>query len=142
MMIKGITVLSAVSTAVLTGVLLFSTSTPVVASYDCGNLQGCEKKFCEIERQLKVSQEKGNADKTDGLRRSLTNAKENCTDKGLKSGLVEEISAVNEEIEEYKSDLKEAKKYGKTDKIRKYNDKINEEKSKINHLEGKLSDLD
>ncbi len=141
-MVKGITVLSAVSTVALTGVLLFSTSTPVIASDDCGNLQGCGKKFCEIERQLKISQEKGNADKEDGLRRSLTNAKENCTDKGLKSDLVEEISAVNEEIEEYQSDLKEAKKYGKTDKIRKYNDKINEEKSKINRLEDKLSDLD
>jgi len=141
-MVKGITVSSAVSSAVLAGVLLFTTSAPVIASPGCGNLQGCEKKFCEIERQLKIAQEKGNAHKADGLRRSLNNAKENCTDKGLKADLIEEISAANEEIEEYESDLKEAKEYGKTDKIRKYNDKIKEEKSKINRLEDKLSELD
>ena len=72
-------------------VLFVSISVPVFASSDCVNLKGCEKKFCEIERQLKIAQEKGNKGKVNGLTKSLENAKEHCTDKGLKEDLVGEI---------------------------------------------------
>jgi len=123
-------------------ILFVSISVPVLASSDCGNLKGCEKKFCEIERQLKIAQEKGNKGKVNGLTRSLENAKEHCTDKGLKEDLVEEIEEANNEIIEYESDLKEAKEYGKKDKVRKYQEKIEEEKNKIKHLEDELSNLD
>ena len=123
-------------------VLFASISVPVFASSDCFNLKGCEKKFCEIERQLKIAQEKGNKGKVNGLTKSLENAKEHCTDKGLKEDLVGEIEEANNEIVEYESDLKEAKKYGKKDKARKYQEKIEEEKNKIKHLEDGLSNLD
>lgn len=123
-------------------VLFVSISIPVFASSDCGNLKGCEKKFCEIERQLKIAQEKGNKGKVHGLTRSLENAKEHCTDKGFKEDLVEEIEETNNNIVEYESDLKEAKEYGKKDKVRKYQEKIEEEKNKIKHLEDELSNLD
>lgn len=113
-----------------------------IASSDCGSLKGCENKFCEIERQLKIAQEKGNKRKANGLKKSLENAKEHCTDKGLKEDLVEEIEETNNEIIEYESDLKEAKKYGKKDKVRKYQEKIEEEKNKINRLKDELSNLD
>jgi len=129
-------------TIAFVGLLFISISIPVIASSDCGSLKGCEKKFCEIERQLKIAQEKGNKRKANGLKRSLENAKEHCTDKGLKEDLVEEIEEANNEIIEYESDLKEAKKYGKKDKIRKYQEKIEEEKNKINRLEDELSNLD
>ena len=124
------------------GFLFASISVPVIASSDCDNLKGCEKKFCEIERQLKIAQEKGNKGKVNGLTRSLENAKEHCTDKGLKEDLVEEIEKANNEIVEYESDLKEAKEYGKKDKVRKYQEKIEEEKDKIKHLEDELSNFD
>ena len=123
-------------------VLFVSISVPVFASSDCINLKGCEKKFCEIERQLNIAQEKENKGKVNGLTRSLENAKEHCTDKGLKEDLVEEIEEANKEIVEYESDLKEAKEYGKKDKVRKYQEKIEEEKNKIKHLEDELSNLD
>ncbi|MCU7836080.1 MAG: DUF1090 domain-containing protein [gamma proteobacterium symbiont of Taylorina sp.] len=123
-------------------VLFVSISVSVFASSDCDNLKGCEKKYCEIERQLKIAQEKGNKGKVNGLTRSLENAKEHCTDKGLKEDLVEEIEEANNEIVEYESDLKEAKEYGKIDKVRKYQEKIEEEKNKIKHLEDELSNLD
>jgi len=121
--------------------LLFTTSLPVIASPKCDNLKGCEQKFCEIEKQLKISQEKGNERKTNGLKRSLNNAKENCTNNGLKDELIEKIGAVNKEISEYESDLKEAQEYQKTDKVRKYQNKIKEEKNKIKRLEEELSEL-
>ena len=128
-------------TVILTGLLFVLISAAVIASSDCVNLKGCEKKFCEIERQLNIAQDKDNMRKADGLKRALENAKEHCTDKGLKEDLIEEIEEANEEIVEYESDLKEAKEYGKTDKVRKYQEKIKEEKSKINRLEDELSNL-
>jgi len=141
-MTKNITALSSVLTIALTGLFLFTTATPVIASSNCEPLKGCERKFCEIERQLKISKEKGNERKTDGLRISLNNAKKNCTNKGLKDDLVEEISSINEEVAEYETDLKEAEKHRKTDKTRKYQNKIEEEKSKIKFLEDELSRID
>jgi len=140
-MTKNFTKLPSVSTIVFTGLFLFTTSVPVIAASNCEPLKGCERKFCEIERQLKISKEKGNEHKTEGLRRSLNNAKKNCTDKGIKDDLVEEIRSINEEISEYETDLKEAEKYRKTDKIRKYKNKIEEEKSKMKYLEDELSRL-
>ena len=128
-------------TVILTGLLFVLISAAVIASSDCVNLKGCEKKFCEIERQLNIAQDKDNMRKADGLKRALENAKEHCTDKGLKEDLIEEIEEANEEIVEYESDLKEAKEYGKTDKVRKYQEKRKEEKSKINRLEDELSNL-
>lgn len=129
-------------TVVSISVLFVLTSIPVVASSDCGNLKGCEKKFCEIEKQLNIAQEKGHKGKENGLTRSLKNAKEHCTDKGLKEKLVEEIEKSNNDIVEHESDLKEAKEYGKKDKVRKYQEKIEEEKNKIKHLKVELSNLD
>jgi len=129
-------------TIALISVLFILISVPVYASADCINLKGCEKKFCEIERQLNIAQEKGNKGKVNGLTKSLENAKEHCTDKGLKEDLVEEIEEANDEIVEYESDLKEAKEYGKKDKVRKYEEKIEEEKNKIKYLEDELSTLD
>ena len=141
-MTKKVTVIISASTVTLVGLLLISTSIPALASTDCSNLKGCERKFCEIERQLNIAQEKDNERKADGLKKALDEAKEHCTDKGLKDDLVEEIEEVKEEIVEYESDLKKAKKYGKTDKVRKYQEKIEEEKNKIKHLEDELSNLD
>ena len=129
-------------TAASISVLFVSISNPGFASSDCVNLKGCEKKFCEIERQLKIAQEKGDKGKVNGLSTSLENAKEHCTDSVLKEDLVEEIEEANNEIAEYESDLKEAKEYEKKDKVRKYQEKIEEEKNKIKSLEDELSSLD
>ncbi len=126
----------------LNWVLLFTIASPVMASTDCDNLKGCEKKFCEIESQLKIAQEKYNEGKVDGLTKSLSNAKKNCTDKALKEELIDEIKSSNDDLAEYKTNLKEAKEYREEDKIYKYQSKIKEEESKLKYLEGKLSELD
>ena len=138
-MTKNVSVILSASIVTLTGLLFIST--PVSASTDCSNLKGCERKYCEIERQLDIAQQKDNERKADGLKKALNEAKEHCTYKGLKEDLVEEIDEVKEEIAEYESDLKKAKEYEKTDKVRKYQEKIKEEKNKINHLEDELSNL-
>lgn len=140
-MIKQIKTLSSISTVVFVGLLFVSTSVPAIASSDCKNLKGCERKLCEIERQLSIAQEKGNKHKIDGLRKSLENAKEHCTDNGLRDDLIQKIEETQNDITDYESDLKEAEEYGKKDKVRKYQAKIEEEKIKIKRLEDELSNL-
>ncbi|NOQ63739.1 MAG: DUF1090 family protein [Methyloprofundus sp.] len=112
--------------------------TPAIASVDCGSLKACEKKFCEIESQFKIAQEKGNNRQANGLRISLENAQEHCTDKGLKGDLLEKIEEANNERLEYESDLNKAEEEGKADKVRKYQEKIEEEKNKIKRFEDEL----
>lgn len=141
-MIKKISSLFFISTVAFAGLLFISISMAASASSDCSNLKGCEKKFCEIERQLNIAQEKGNKRKVEGLTKSLEQAKKHCTDKGLREDLVGEIEEAKEEIADYETELKEAEEYGKTDKVRKYQEKIEEEKSKITSLEHELSNLD
>ena len=136
-MTKKVTLI--ISGFALAGMLFVSTA---MASADCHSLKGCQKKFCEIEEQIKIAQEKDNDRKEDGLKKALSEAKMHCTDKNLKKDLGKEIGEIKEEIAEYESDLKEAKEYGKTDKVRKYQEKIQEEQNKIKYLENELSDLD
>lgn len=117
-------------------------SMSALSAPDCETLKGCEKKFCEIETQLKISQKMGNQHKTEGLKISLKNAKEYCTDERLKEDLIAKIKESNEDILDYKNDLEEAKMYQKSDKISKYQNKINEENNKIMRLKKELVDLD
>jgi hypothetical protein len=122
--------------------LLLLASSHSLASSDCENLKGCEKKSCEIQRQLTIANEAGNERKIDGLTTALKENAENCTYKGLKNDLVEEIEESWEDIAEYKADLQQAEKDGKSEKILKYQAKIAEEESEIMRLEKELSDLD
>lgn len=141
-MFKTPTRLFSMTTTTFAGLLFLLASVPALASSDCGNLKGCERKFCEIETQLNIAQQKGNKHKADGLKRSLEGAKAHCTDKGLREDLVEDIEEAKEDIAEYKADLKEAEEDGKSDKVRKYQEKIEKESNEIRRLEVELSDLD
>ena len=122
--------------------LVLLASSHSFASSDCENLKGCEKKSCEIQRQLTIANEAGNERKADGLTTALKENAENCTNQGLKNDLAEEIEESREDIAEYKADLQEAEEDEKTKKIRKYQAKIAEEETEIMHLEKELSDLD
>lgn len=133
--------LFSVPTIIFTGLVFVLASMPALASTGCDDLKGCEKKFCEIENQLNIANEKGNKSQAYGLTKSLENAKDHCTDQGLKDDLVEKIEESKNDIAEYEEDLKEAKEYEKTDKVRKYEDKIEDEKRKMKRLEDKLSAL-
>jgi len=68
-MTKKFTVIFSASTVTLAGLLLVSISIPALVSTDCSNLNDCENKFCEIERQLNIAQEKDNERKADGLKK-------------------------------------------------------------------------
>lgn len=140
-MTKKMTIFYSTS-ALAIGMVLATLSNPTIASSDCVYLKGCDKKICEIERQLAFSQKNENSHRSDGLARALENAKNSCTDEGLREDLIEDIKEKNEDISEYKADLAEAKEDQRPDKIQKYQDKISKNQKEIMLLGNELSELD
>lgn len=141
-MTKVFTHLFSKSTTALTGLLFTFVAGPAMASLDCENLKGCDRKFCEIENQLNIAQEKGNDRKADGLAKALAEANLHCTDEGLRKDLIKDIQEAVDDLSEYEADLEEAEEDGDIDDTRKYQKKIEEEKIEIKHLKDELSTLD
>ncbi|CAH6879851.1 putative Protein YqjC [Vibrio chagasii] len=112
-----------------------------MASTQCDTLVGCEKKFCEIEYQIKKAEQYDNQYKVERLTKALKAAKENCTNEGLKDEILEKIESNEQDLAEYQADLEEAKKDDRADKIRKYESKIEKELRKIDDLKQELSEI-
>ncbi|CDU00603.1 conserved exported hypothetical protein [Vibrio coralliirubri] len=127
----------------LTGSLLFlcAFSFNSMASTQCDALTGCEKKFCEIEYQIKKAEQYDNQYKVERLTKALKAAKENCTNEGLKDDLREKIESNEQDLAEYQADLEEAKRDERADKIRKYEGKIEKELRKIDKLKQELAQI-
>ncbi|MEZ8814052.1 DUF1090 domain-containing protein [Vibrio cyclitrophicus] len=127
----------------LKGPLLFlcALSFNSMASTQCDALIGCEKKFCEIEYQIKKAEQYDNQYKVERLTTALEVAKENCTNEGLKDDLREKIESNEQDLAEYQADLEEAKRDDRADKIRKYEDKIEKELGKIDELKQELAQI-
>ncbi|WP_261886805.1 DUF1090 domain-containing protein [Vibrio pomeroyi] len=112
-----------------------------MASTECDALTGCEKKFCEIEYQIKKAEQYDNQYKVERLTTALKAAKENCTNEGLKDELREKIESNEEDLAEYRADLEEAKQDDKADKVQKYQHKIDKELRKIDSLKQELAEI-
>ncbi|MFA0481849.1 DUF1090 domain-containing protein [Vibrio splendidus] len=127
----------------LKGSLLFlcAFSFNSMASTQCDALTGCEKKFCEIEYQIKKAEQYDNQYKVERLTTALKAAKENCTNEGLKDDLREKIKSNEQDLAEYQADLEEAKRDDRADKIRKYEGKIEKELRKIDKLKQELAEI-
>ncbi|MDH6015624.1 DUF1090 domain-containing protein [Vibrio splendidus] len=127
----------------LKGSLLFlcAFSFNSMASTQCDALTGCEKKFCEIEYQIKKAEQYDNQYKVERLTTALKAAKENCTNEGLKDDLREKIESNEQDLAEYQADLEEAKRDDRADKIRKYEGKIKKELRKIDKLKQELAKI-
>lgn len=127
----------------LKGSLLFlcAFSFNTMASTQCDALTGCEKKFCEIEYQIKKAEQYDNQYKVERLTTALKAAKENCTNEGLKDELREKIESNEQDLAEYQADLEEAKRDDRADKIRKYEGKIEKELRKIDKLKQELAKI-
>ncbi|MDH5885750.1 DUF1090 domain-containing protein [Vibrio splendidus] len=127
----------------LKGSLLFlcAFSFNSMASTQCDALTGCEKKFCEIEYQIKKAEQYDNQYKVERLTTALKAAKENCTNEGLKDDLREKIESNEQDLAEYQADLEEAKRDERADKIRKYEGKIEKELRKVDKLKQELAKI-
>ena len=113
----------------------------VASTTQCDALTGCEKKFCEIEYQIKKAEQYDNQYKVERLTTALKAAKENCTNEGLKDDLREKIESNEQDLAEYQADLEEAKQDDRADKIRKYEGKIEKELRKIDKLKRELTEI-
>jgi hypothetical protein len=131
-----------VSTLFISSVLIGGLQTASAFSLECDKYKGCDKKFCEIEKQIVIAKSIGNSQKVKGLNIALTESKSNCSVKSLKEELNFKISDVEKEILEYESDLEEAKEDEKPKKVIKYNDKIAEHKIKLKSLKAELNSLE
>lgn len=118
----------------LTGLLIGTLTAQASSALDCNNYSGCEKKFCEIEKQLTIAQNKKVRHKVAGLNKALKEAKSNCTDEALKKDLAEKIDEIQGNISEYEIELKEATGNNKSDKVIKYKQNILEEELKLKQL--------
>ncbi|MEZ8398414.1 DUF1090 domain-containing protein [Vibrio splendidus] len=127
----------------LKGSLLFlcAFSFNSIAGTQCDALTGCEKKFCEIEYQIKKAEQYDNQYKVERLTTALKAAKENCTNEGLKDDLREKIESNEQDLAEYQADLEEVKRDDRADKIRKYEGKIEKELRKIDKLKQELAKI-
>lgn len=117
-------------------------SMPAMASEECADLTGCDRKFCEMERQIEEAKNNGNPHKVAGLKKALSEAKENCTDEGLYQDLQEEVDASKSDLAGYEEDLAEARQDGEDKKVAKYLRKIQEEKTELEQLQKALSEYE
>ena len=129
------------SPLIISSILLGNMAIASESAIECSEYIGCEKKYCEIERQITIAKSKNNDDKVEGLQIALKKSQSTCSIKSLIDDLRTEISEVKEEILEYEGGLKEAKDDEKPKKIKKYTDKILEEKEELKLLEEELNIL-
>ncbi|KWT99695.1 DUF1090 family protein [Vibrio toranzoniae] len=120
---------------------LYAFSFTSMASTECDALTGCEKKFCEIEYQIKKAEQYDNQYKVERLTTALKAAKANCTNDGLKDKIAEKIESSEEDLAEYREDLKEAKQSGKAQKVKKYQRKIEDEIEERDRLVEELAEI-
>lgn len=125
-----------VSSAILATLSFYS-----FASLSCSDFSGCERKYCEIELQIKNAQLANNQKKFDGLKIALAEAKSNCSDSKIKQDLADEIKETKDKISEYNLELQEAKASGKDNKVKKYKSNIQKEERKLKSLLQELSEL-
>ncbi|MEZ9593592.1 DUF1090 domain-containing protein [Shewanella sp. 10N.261.52.F9] len=108
---------------------------------DCSTMVGCDKKRCEISKQIVMAKAHGNTHKVSGLETALQNVEANCTNDGLKQDLTAEIADVKQQIDKYEADLKEAEEESNLDKTYKYQQKLLSENTKLKQLEQELASL-
>ncbi|WP_224214433.1 DUF1090 domain-containing protein [Vibrio metschnikovii] len=133
---KIVNLMFRVSSAVLAILSFYS-----FASLSCSDFSGCERKYCEIELQIKNAQLANNQKKIDGLKIALAEAKSNCSDSKIKQDLADEIKETKDKISEYNLELQEAKASGKDNKVKKYQSKIQKEERKLESFLQELSEL-
>src|SRR5690625_2572617 len=85
-------------TAMVLDMLWILVPTSALASAACAGLTGCDKKACEIERQLAIAESKGNKHRVNGLRKALKKNQQYCTNQGLKKELSKDIKAAKQEV--------------------------------------------
>ena len=110
---------------------LFSLSTASFA------MSLCQEKEKDIQREISYAEKHNNQHRIDGLKKALSEVKDNCTDSKLRADHQEKIAEQKDEIAERRQDLQEAKEKGDAEKIAKRERKLQEAQDELKALEAR-----
>ncbi|HCM9113612.1 TPA: DUF1090 domain-containing protein [Enterobacter hormaechei subsp. steigerwaltii] len=110
---------------------LFSLSTASFA------MSLCQEKEQDIQREISYAEKHNNQHRIDGLKKALSEVKDNCTDSQLRADHQEKIAEQKDEIAERRQDLQEAKEKGDAEKIAKRERKLQEAQDELKALEAR-----
>ena len=110
---------------------LFSLSTASFA------MSLCQEKEQDIQREISYAEKHNNQHRIDGLKKALSEVKDNCTDSKLRADHQEKIAEQKDEIAERRQDLQEAKEKGDAEKIAKRERKLQEAQDELKALEAR-----
>ena len=107
----------------------------------------CAERISELETQLQFAESAGNTAKVIGLKKSLANIRQHCTEKSMTEKsekkaqkLNKKIEETKEDIAEHQEDMREAASEGRMDKVHKKQRKIKEKQLKLKHLQKEMSE--
>ncbi len=123
------------------GLLLLGATLTASTQVNCDKLTGCNKKICNLEKDIGIAKKMKNSSRVDGLETSLEKVKKHCTDDKLVEKLEDKIDDEKEDLEERKKDYEEALKDNRPDKIKKYKTKMAEDNEEITQLQQELKEL-
>ena len=110
---------------------LFSLSTASFA------MSLCQEKEQDIQREISYAEKHNNQHRIDGLKKALSEVKDNCTDSKLRADHQKKIAKQKDEVAERQQDLAEAKQKGDADKIAKRERKLAEAQEELKKLEAR-----
>lgn len=110
---------------------LFSLSTASFA------MSLCQEKEQDIQREISYAEKHNNQHRIDGLKKALSEVKDNCTDSKLRADHQKKFAEQKDEIAERRQDLQEAKAKGDAEKIAKRERKLQEAQDELKALEAR-----
>lgn len=95
----------------------------------------CAEKEQNIQREISYAEQHNNPHRVNGLKKALSEVRENCTDSKLIAEHQEKIADQKREVIERKTDLDKARLKGDADKVAKREQKLAEAESELKSLE-------
>ncbi|MCA1929551.1 DUF1090 family protein [Rheinheimera sp.] len=117
---------------------------PVMAGSpaNCSTLKGCEQKICQIEMQLAMAKQSGDASQVTGGQMALDNARTSCDDSKLKGTLNAKLAEANQNLVRYQADLQRAEQDGAKDQMLQLRKQLEQVNTEIQRLKQQLSQLE
>nr|WP_024967158.1 DUF1090 domain-containing protein [Pantoea sp. IMH] len=130
----------------LASVLVVVASVGMFASASTYAAESCAAKSAALEKEIKISQQFGNAYKVAGLKQALAEVKAHCTNASVLADAQKDVRKLERklaekrgDVAEVQEDLSEAKAKGNTKKIAKYQRKLAEKQADVREIQEELN---
>lgn len=130
----------------LASVLVVVASVGMFASASTYAAESCAAKSAALEKEIKISQQFGNAYKVAGLKQALAEVKAHCTNANVLADAQKDVRKLERklaekrgDVAEVQEDLSEAKAKGNTKKIAKYQRKLAEKQADVREIQEELT---